>query len=451
MQAHGGLLSVARAMERPVGMIECGPVSGLMGCKRLGELLGVDNIISADMGGTTFKVGVVRGGRIEYQHESQVFRYHYALPKVDIVSLGLAGGSIISFDERTGTPEIGPRSAGSYPGPIVYGHGGTECTVTDVDAILGFMNESYFLGGRERLDVARAHEVFEETVAAKLGLDVLEAAGAIYKLANVYIYDLLHRTTVQRGLDPRSFVLFSTGGTAGMHLPILGNELGVQRVVIPYSASVHGAFGLITSDVVHEELLTRPMRQPGDSAEIDGIFRMLEARVGKQLRDDGFAAGDVTILRSVDMHYRRQVHEVTVPVATRGPVTEEALDRLIHDFTLIYQERYGEQSTWEDAAVEFVTFRVRGSGSFERPSLHEWAEVRGSEEGAIVESRDVFLPPEGIVVRMLGYDLERLAVGAVVRGPALIWSPITTIVLARDQVARVDSYRNLVIELSAGG
>ena len=156
-----------RRRPRPVGMIESGPVSGLVGSQSLGEQLGLRNIIAADMGGTTFKVGTVREGLIEYQRESMVLRYHYALPKMDVVSLGLAGGSIISVDERTGTPRIGPRSAGSYPGPVCYAHGGTEPTVTDIDAILGYLNPSYFLGGRAELDIAKARRLFEEQVASR--------------------------------------------------------------------------------------------------------------------------------------------------------------------------------------------------------------------------------------------------------------------------------------------
>ena len=156
MQAYGGLLPFDAAMTRPVGMIESGPTSGLMGSKHMGETMGFANIIAADMGGTTFKVGVVRDGLIEYQRESMVLRYHYALPKMDVISLGLAGGSIISVDGRTGVPRIGPQSAGSYPGPVCYDHGGEDPTVTDVDAILGYLNPSFFLGGRETLNIDRA-------------------------------------------------------------------------------------------------------------------------------------------------------------------------------------------------------------------------------------------------------------------------------------------------------
>ena len=317
-QAYGGLLPLEEAARRPVGMIESGPAAGLVGSKRLGELIGAPNVIAADMGGTTFKVGVIRQGRIEYQRESLVLRYHYALPKLDVVSLGLAGGSIVSLDPRTGTPRIGPRSAGSYPGPVCYGHGGREPTITDVDAILGYLNPEFFLGGRERLDVGAAHEAFEELVARPLGMDVIEAAAAMYRLANSRFTDLLHRTTVQRGLDPRRFALFSFGGTAGMHVCAYGAALGVAQIVVPHSASVHGAFGLAGSDVTHEDQTTHLLREPFDAAAAQQVFAGLEERVAAQLAAAGFEPSGMRLERSVDMRYRRQVHVVTAPVGDRA-------------------------------------------------------------------------------------------------------------------------------------
>jgi N-methylhydantoinase A len=447
-QAYGGLLPVDEAAERPVGMIESGPVSGLVGSQSLGALLGLRNIIAADMGGTTFKVGTVREGLIEYQRESMVLRYHYALPKLDVVSLGLAGGSVIWFDERTGTPRIGPRGAGSYPGPVVYGHGGTECTITDVDAVLGFLSPDFFLGGRESLDVDAAREAVAEQVAERLDRAPLEAAAAMYRLANTYIYDLLHRTTVQRGLDPRSFVLFSTGGTAGMHLPAIASELGVRSVVIPHTASVHGAFGLVTSDVVHEEILARPMREPADPAEVQRVLDGLRASVVEQLTADGFEGEQVALTRSVDMRYRRQVHEVNVPL--RGPadrpVDGSLLAELHEDFESRYRQRYGQGSTFRGAGVELATFRVRGAGRVERPEPGTWPDDPTPLDEALVESRLVYLPDVGRLEQVSAYDFTRLGSGTRVPGPALIWSPVTTVVVGSAQQAEVDPYRNIVIE-----
>ena len=446
-QAYGGLLPVDEAAARPVGMIESGPVSGLVGSQALGERMGLRNIIAADMGGTTFKVGTVREGLIEYQRESMVLRYHYALPKMDVVSLGLAGGSIISVDARTGTPRIGPRSAGSYPGPICYAHGGDEPTITDIDAILGYLNPDYFLGGSVGLDIARARALFEEKVAAPLGMGVIEAAASMYKLANSLFHDLLHKTTVQRGLDPRRFALFSFGGTAGMHAGAYGEELGVSAIVIPYSASVHGAFGLVTSDVAHEDQITHPLRAPFDVEAAASIFAELEGRIVAQLEAEGFAPGDMRLNRAVDMRYRRQVHIVTVPVAA-GDVTATLLEETVDLFERLYEEKYGPQSAYREAGIELVSFRVRGAGSVGR---HDFpAEELGDADAsaALVARVEAWVDRAGAMQRVPGYDFERLRPGNVVEGPAIVWSSITTLVVPAGHRARVDENRSLVVTAS---
>ncbi len=446
-QAYGGLLPVDEAATRPVGMIESGPVSGLVGSQSLGEQLGLRNIIAADMGGTTFKVGTVREGLIEYQRESLVLRYHYALPKMDVVSLGLAGGSIISVDERTGTPRIGPRSAGSYPGPICYAHGGEEPTVTDVDAILGYLNPSYFLGGRAELDIAKARRLFEAKVAEPLGLDVVAAAAAMYKLANSLFYDLLHKTTVQRGLDPRRFALFSFGGTAGMHVGAYGEDLGVSTIVIPHSASVHGAFGLVMSDIAHEDQITRPLRAPFDLGAIEESYALLEERITQQLEAEGFDRSQMRLHRAVDMRYRRQVHIVTSPFVG-DDISAHSLDETIDLFERLYEEKYGPQSAYREAGIELVSFRVRGVGVVSKPELH--VEALGEEDPAeaLVERVEAWVDKAGELQEVPGYDFERLRPGNVVPGPAIVWTPITTLVIPPGQAARLDEHRNLVLSVT---
>ena len=447
-QAYGGLLPVDEAAARPVGMIESGPVSGLVGSQALGERLGILNIIAADMGGTTFKVGTVREGLIEYQRESMVLRYHYALPKMDVVSLGLAGGSIISVDPRTGTPRIGPRSAGSYPGPVCYAHGGDDPTITDIDAILGYLNPAYFLGGRARLDIPKARQLFQEKVAEPLGLDLIPAAAAMYKLANSLFYDLLHKTTVQRGLDPRRFALFSFGGTAGMHVGAYGEDLGVSQIVIPYSAAVHGAFGLVTSDIAHEDQITHPLRTPFDLGAIEEIYGRLEQRIVAQLETEGFVQSQMRLQRAVDMRYRRQVHIVTSPFVA-AETTADSVERTIELFERLYEEKYGPQSAYREAGIELVSFRVRGIGVV---SKHEFRveELAGSDaSAALVEHVQAWVDKAGELQEVPGYDFERLRPGNAVPGPAIVWTPITTLVVPPGQTARVDEHRNLVLSVHA--
>ena len=446
MQAHGGLLPFEEARDRPVGMIESGPVSGVVGSRDLGTRIGAENIIAADMGGTTFKVGVVREGRLDYQRESMVLRYHYALPKLDVVSLGLAGGSVVSVDERTGTPRIGPRSAGSFPGPVCYGHGGSEPTITDVDAILGFLHPDFFLDGRAGLDIERARSVFEEQVARPLGLDVPEAAGAMYRLANSLIHDLLHRTTVQRGLDPRRFTLFSFGGTAGMHVAAYGRELGVERVVVPHSASVHGAYGLVTSDVAHEDQITRPLRAPAPSTEVAEIFAALEARTRRQLEHEGFDEARMVFERSIDMRYRRQVHVLTTPVAGDGPISDGLLEQTTAEFERLYRERYGEESAFREAGIELVSYRLRATGRLDRAAPEPAPVGSADAAAALVGEVDAWVDTDGAMSTVPGYDFRRLEPGNAIEGPAIVWTPITTLVVGREQTASVDGFRNLIVQ-----
>jgi N-methylhydantoinase A len=367
---------------------------------------------------------------------------------MDIVSLGLAGGSIISVDERSGTPAIGPRSAGADPGPVVYQHGGTEPTVVDVDAILGFFNPDFFFSGREELNVDAARRAFEEKVAKPLGMDVMEGAQAIYRLANGLFHDLLHKTTVQRGLDPRDFTLFSFGGTAGMHVASYAEELGVPRIVIPYSASVHGAFGLITSDIAHEDQVTQPMTHPADAGEVAAIYEDLERRMVAQLAEEGFTGDGIRLQRAADMRYRRQVHILTVPVESDGPADEATLEGAVERFEDLYKEKYGEESAYREAGIELVSFRLRGEGMVRKPELRHADGDGGDASAAIVKRVEAWVPLAEEMREVDGYDFERLRPGASFAGPAIVWTPITTVVVGDGQRVAVDEYKNLVIETS---
>jgi N-methylhydantoinase A len=444
-QAYGGLLPLDLATQRPVGMIESGPVSGLVGAHWLGEKIGCSNVIAADMGGTTFKVGVVREGLIEYQPEAMVYRYHFALPKMDITSLGLAGGSIVSLDPRTGVPEIGPRSAGSYPGPVCYDHGGTEPTITDIDAILGYMHAEYFLGGRERLNIAKAEQVFTEKIAQPLGMSTVDAAAAIYKLVNSMIYDLLHKVTVERGIDPRDYALFSFGGTAGMHVASYGEELGVQQIVVPFSAAVHSAFGLVTADVVHEDQLTRVMDAPFDIEAINQTFSDLTNNVARRLQNDGYHGSDMLLERSVDMRYRRQVHVLNVPIRHTGSLDGDVVEATELLFEEFYTGRYGKEAAFREAGTEIVAFRVRGTGVVNKPVLQPESLGSADPSLAMIGRKKAYVASLGRTVEIEGYDFQKLRPGNEVQGPAIVWTPTTTVVMSPTQVARIDRFKNLVI------
>ena len=448
MQGYGGLLPAAEAGDRSVGMIECGPAAGVIGSKFLGDLMGDHDVIAADMGGTTFKVGVIQGGQIEYAREPMVDRYHYVAPKIDVVSIGNGGGSIVWLEEATHIPKVGPRSAGADPGPVCYGRGGTEPTLTDIMTLIGYMDPTTFLGGSMTLDVEAARSVFAERIARPLGLDVVEAAMGIYRIAAAQITDLIHEVTVERGLDPRDFVLHAFGGTGPMLAGVFGRELSVKRVLIPYTAAVNCAFGLVSADIVHEYTTTKTLPVPSDPAEINAIFEPMLERGLAQLKDEGFEGDRVQTQGAVDLRYSRQTHEMTTPLREGGPVTQATAERLIDDFEMLYERRYGKGSAYREAGMEMTVFRLTARGLLERPTMEKETLGKADPSPAEVGSRDIFIESKGALAPGKIYDFERMGPGNVVAGPAVIHTPITTIVLQDAQTGAMDEYRNVVIEFT---
>jgi N-methylhydantoinase A len=450
MFSHGGLVTREDAIERPVGLMESGPVGGLLGSQFVANRRGVDNIISTDMGGTTFKVGVIDDNRIEYADEPMVGRHHYQFPKRDIHSIAVAGGSIISLEEGTKAPQVGPESAGSDPGPACYGRGGDRPTVTDVDLIQGYFSPEYFLGGDKEMDADRAFETFEERIADPLGKSVEEAAADIYKLINSIIADLLRETTVEKGIDPRRFSLVAIGGAAGMHAPAYARELDIPEVLVPYTASVNSALGLLSTDVTHEHIDVRAMDPPFDVEEINEVFEELSATAREKLESEGFDPGTVQLERSISMRYQRQVHELLTPVETTGRLTEADLGATIDRFETLYEDRYGEGSAFKQGGIEMTEFRVRGVGPLSTPDLKEHPISESNPDRAWLGTKEMqFEAADGRIDASL-YDFEALTPGDEITEPGVILTPVTTIVVNPGDAARMDEYRNVRIGIGEG-
>lgn len=445
MQGYGGLLPADEAADRAVGLIECGPAAGVIGARFLGELMGDGDVIAADMGGTTFKVGVIQNGMLEYAREPMVDRFHYVAPKIEVVSIGAGGGSVISVDARTRLPMVGPRSAGARPGPVCYGQGGTEPTLTDVMLMIGYMDPGQFLGGSITLDREAAEQSFRTRVAEPLGLTVQQAAIGIYRIASAQITDLIREITVERGLDPRDFVLHAFGGTCGMLAAAFGEELSVKRVVIPYTASVNCAFGLVSADIAHEYAVTTTLPSDTPAARINAIFAPMQDRARAQLAAEGVTGDRVRMEWSVDLRYSRQVHEVTTPVAASTPLDEAGVARLVDDFEALYERKYGKGSAYREAGIEMTMFRLTARGLMPRPSLPEQPEGPADAGAALIGRRRIFDATSGGMVEGAIYDFTRLAPGMQVAGPAVIHTPITTIALHAGHRARMDRWRNIVV------
>lgn len=447
MQGYGGLLPVSDALTRPIGMLESGPAAGVIGSKYLGELMGDGNIIAADMGGTTFKVGVIQQGELEYARNPLVDRFHYIAPKIEVVSIGAGGGSIITLDSRTHLPRVGPRSAGADPGPVCYGRGGNESTLTDVLLLCGYMDPETFLGGTITLDKERARRVFVRDISEPMGVSIEEAAFGIYQIAIEQTAGLIREVTVERGVDPRDFVLHSFGGCCGMVCGLFGEDLNVRRIIVPYTASVNCAFGMVSADIVHEYATTAIVQAPAEASKLNKIFDMMFQRALKQLQSDGFGGERIRLERSVDLRYMRQVHEVTTPIGADGDLTDQDVETLVNDFERLYQRKYGPGSTYRGAGVEMTMFRLKARGLMPRPGI-AGEKLKGRDASkALVGNRPIYVPRRGGMSPAAIYHFERLVPGNVINGPAVILTDITTIVIQHGHHGHLDEFRNIVIEL----
>jgi len=448
MQGYGGLLPANAAGDRSVGMIECGPAAGVIGSRYLGEIMGDADVIAADMGGTTFKVGVIQNGELEFAREPMVDRFHYLAPKIEVVSIGAGGGSIVALEEGTNIPQVGPRSAGARPGPVCYGQGGTEPTLTDVMTLIGYMDPGTFLGGSIQLDIDAARQVFDEKIAQPMGMATDEAAFGIYRIAAAQIADLIHEITVERGLDPRDFVLHAFGGTCGLLCGVFGEELNVKRIVIPYTAAVNASFGLVSADIVHTYSVTKSVLVPAPADEINALYAPLLETAQAQLADDGFDADRIQLDYAVDLRYARQVHEVTTPIRKRGVLTDADIATLVDDFEALYERKYGKGSAYRDAGMEMTMFRLTARGLMTRPEIEKMGAESADPSAARIGRRDIFVEAKGGFAPGDIYDFDKLRPGNIITGPAVIHTPITTMVLQQNQTGRMDEYRNVVIEFT---
>ena len=448
MQAYGGVLGIEATCRNAVGIIESGPAAGVLGSQFLGEHIGERNILATDMGGTTFKVGVVRDGIIDRDYKPVILRHSILSTKIWVESIGAGGGSIAWIDPETGLLKVGPQGAGASPGPVCYGMGGEEPTVSDADLILGYLNEDYFLGGRMRLDKKKTLDAMRDKVAKPLGMGEVEAASGIYRIANSHMSDLIRKATVEKGHDPRKFVLFAFGGAAPVHASRYAAELGIKEMVVPLTASVHGATGLISSDVVYEYGKSDHVVVPADISRVNENFSTLLRRALSDLRSAGFSESDIQVKRAVDMRYRYQVHELNVPLAVgTRTITEKDMRDLYDLFDELYEKAFGQGSGYREAGKEILTFRLTAAGLLKKPDIRGEPVKKSDGAQALKGGRGVYFEEERKFIPTRVYDFEKMQAGTGFSGPAVIETPVTTVVINPHDKAVVDEYRNIRIEL----
>jgi N-methylhydantoinase A len=440
MQSNGGVMPGGYVAQKAVAVMGSGPAGGVNGATAVAGAAGITDFISVDMGGTSYDVCLVRGGAPEVKAGwNWHHRYLVGLPMVDVQSVGAGGGSIARVE--AGALKVGPESAGAQPGPVCYGRGGVDPTVTDANLVLGYLNPSAFCAGTMRLDVEGAHAAIRERVAKPLGVSVVEAADGIFRLVNANMANAVRRISAGRGVDPRPLTLVVFGGNGPVHAGMQAAELGIRRIFVPKLAPAFSALGLLLTDHVVDEMRSyiSPVGRV-DLARADRLFAEMETAARAALA--GGRARRIRIERMAALCYPGQTFDMPVALPARGgPVTARTLAETVERFHRLHEELHTYACRDEEPILRGL--RLKAVAVEEKPAFPRVA--RKSAGSARLGARKAFF--RGRFVPTPVYDGPKLTPGQAILGPAIVEEPFTTIVVYPGQRATVDAFGNYTVTL----
>jgi N-methylhydantoinase A len=444
MQSNGGVTTFGTAAQRAVTTVLSGPAAGVIAGAALAGAAGFERVITFDMGGTSADIALVEGGAAPETTRGQIGRRDMAVPMLDINTIS-AGGGTIAWVDRVGVLQVGPRSAGADPGPVCYGRGGTQPTITDANLVLGYVNPDYFLGGEVGLDRAAAEQAIAKQVAEPLGLDVYRAAAGIVEIINAHMEQGIKAVSSERGHDLRDFALVAFGGAGPLHAARLAAALEIPWVLVPPYPGVTSAMGLLMSDVKHDYVRSRLQSlSETDPDDAERLFAELAAQARADLQAEGFADDQIVLQRLLDLRYAGQGYELGVPTS-EAPLDRSALAAARGRFDALHERLHGHQAP--DEPVEIVNYRLIALARVPRIELRR--DAAGSDDATAArkeERRVVFLDQQGPMPCPV-YDRARLAPGHRLNGPAIVEQVDSTTVVYPGQEVLVDEYRNLLVRV----
>lgn len=442
--SNGGVMTADTAIRHASATLLSGPAAGAVGAMFFAELLNRKNLILMDMGGTSFDVTLIGDGRVTLSTEGEIAGYRVAKPMIDINTVGAGGGSVAWFD-KGGMLKVGPASAGSDPGPVCYGIGGTEPTVTDANLLLGYLNKDYFLGGEMEVDAEAAGKAVAEKIADPLGMSVTEACAGIFTIINQNMADATKVVSVQRGHDPREYALVSAGGACSIHACKIAEEVGSSTVIVPRAASVFCALGMLESDIRLDSVRSYNGMMPGiDLDDFNAVIEETEAKALSELLQEGVEKERATLLRHADLRYAGQHHEVTVEIPSGCKIEDRHLGEIADTFHRAHEKLY-TYSTPENP-LEIINFRITAVGAVDKAHISEDAPGRSDASVALKGERDVYFEQEGGFIATKVYDRNKLQPENSFDGPAVIEERITTVIVHPRWKATVDRFRNIILE-----
>jgi len=445
MQSNGGCMSPKVTSRFAVNTLLSGPAGGPGAGIHYGRTHGYKNIITVDMGGTSFDVALVQNETPIVSSENEVGGFHVAVPMLDIHTVGAGGGSIAGVDDG-GMLFVGPGSAGADPGPACYGNGGSEPTVTDADLVLGYLDPDYFHGGAMTLDREAAINSISNKIATPLGLPIIDAAYGIYRVANSIMSSAVTVVTVQRGLDPREFAMIVAGGAGPIHAVPIARELGIRTLLVPRESSVFCAAGMLLSDLKHTYVRTCAMvGSLLDYGLIEKSLKDMREMALSTFKEESVDEADVILNFSADLRYVGQFNEVEVAGFKEAVINDSVWQKLLDDFHRTHDDRFGY--SLPEGEVELINVRLTASGLTEKPvnKKHESGTVNAAH--AIKSEREAWFENSMQVVSV--YDGLALQAGNQIKGPAIVEQPTTTIVVPLGTLLSCDDWGNYVLDISA--
>lgn len=443
MQVHGGFLSAEETSKAPIGMFNSGPVGGVTGARLLGHRLGRQQVLTADMGGTSLDAAAIIDDEFRVLPRAEIGSLPTSLTAVDIETIGAGGGSLAWVDGR-GVMRVGPQSAGAVPGPACYGQGGEQPAVTDAALVMGLLNPDYYLGGTVTLYEGEAREAVRRYLAEPLALDTDAAAHGVYRLATSQMANAVRKITVNRGHDPREFTLVGFGGACGLFAAAIAAEMGVAEVIIPRDAAVFSAYGLMHADSIFSAVQTTPWTFADPAVDLDKEFSSLEARAQEWFDNEGIPEQRRELYREADMKFMGQIFEVTTRLPSKS-FNEEDKDLLRQRFITDYEAEFGSGTAWTEAEILLVNSRVQAVG---RTEAQQITDNGGDGEQHSTHQRECIDPvtrQRGRIEVHRGFSSLRKA-----QGPCLLEEPDTTVYVPTGAVVEVVDGGHFLIRLHAG-
>jgi N-methylhydantoinase A len=448
VQSTGGLFPVSDARRDCVRMLESGPAAGVIGAQAICAQIGLDNAIAFDMGGTTAKAGVILDGQPLTTGSALIGAYERALPiqipMIDIFEVGTGGGSIAQIVEGNGL-RVGPRSAGSFPGPVAYAQGGTEPTVTDANLLLGRLDPDNFLGGQMKLDMPAVKAAIEKKIAGPLKVDAVHAADGILRIAATAMSYAVKGVTTERGLDAGSFAMIVYGGAGPLHASAIAREIGIKRVLVPFSPGHFSAYGMLFSDLRYDYVRSCFQRlQVVAFDALEGLYCELELQGKDAVANSAVRPEEVRMTRYADMRYSGQEHAVTVELP-HNIFERQDRNAIKRAFDAVHLQRYGTSAP--DEPAELVSIRATVVGVMRKPPRRSLVDGGATPaDGALKRRKNVFFRDTGFIQAAV-YDREKLLAGNRIDGPALIEEHASTTVLWPGDKLLVDPFGNLDITI----